>query len=113
MNRYLAFIIIILSLSINIFGRERIEFALEPALIEVVYECRTALDTLDIENNSRVNLMTLKVGKSTSAFYSAELKYSDSLEHKNREYALKTIEDRTLRRHLARLPKYKVFKNYP
>lgn len=94
-------------------ARKIIELELEPALLEVKYERKKVLDTLDMDNDFRVDLLTLKIGKTKSAFYSAELKSSDSLEYRNDDYAWELIRNKELRKQYAKLPEEAVFKNYP
>ena len=91
-------------------ARKIIELELEPALLEVKYERRKVLDTLDMGNDFRLDLLTLKIGKTKSAFYSAELKTSDSLEYRNDEYAMELLRNKELSKQYAKLPEEAVFK---
>ena len=99
--------------SFDINARKIIEEIIEPALIEVVYERRQVLDTLDCDNDFKKDLLTLKVGKSVSAFYSAARKTNDSLEERHFDLVMENLRNKELSSSLARLPKEKVFKNYP
>lgn len=69
--KFLVLLIIIVSLKTH--GRQIIETSLEPAIIEIIYQRRQVLDTLNCDNDFKKDLLTLKVGKSVSAFYSAAL----------------------------------------
>ena len=100
-------------LSFDINARKIIEEIIEPALIEVVYERRKVLDTLDCDNDFKKDLLTLKVGKSVSAFYSARLKTTDSLELRHKEYFHARYDNKDLFSSIANLPRETVFKNYP
>ena len=57
-------------------------------MVEVRYERRMVLDTLNPENDYKKNFFTLKAGKTVSAFYSAELKTMDSIDVRDREFFL-------------------------
>lgn len=106
-------VLLLLSISINLYCREIIERILEPAIIEVRYEQRQILDTLNTDNDFKDDIYTLKIGKTTSAFYSAELKTIDSLELRHKELMLARYDDNNLFHAVANLPRKKVFKNYP
>lgn len=93
--------------------REIVEKMLEPALLEVRYERRKVLDTLDIENDYRIDFLTLKIGKSKSAFYSAELKTVDSIEYRHGDRVLERMSNEEWNGFVANLPNDAVFKNYP
>ena len=103
----------IISSSVWLDAREVIERILEPAILEVKYERRKVLDTLDVGNDFRQDILTLKVGKTVSAFYSSELKTVDSIEYRHHEIAMARYDNYVSFKAVARLPKEKVFKNYP
>lgn len=111
--RVTILVLIVISLSAEVYCREIIERTLEPAILEVRYERRKVLDTLDMENDFRKDVFTLKVGKAVSAFYSAELKTADSIEERHHDIAMAVLQNKEKFRARARLPKEKVFKNYP
>lgn len=89
------------------------EEKLEPAILEVVYTRHKVLDTLDMSNDYRDDILTLKIGKNVSAFYNAELKTTDSLEFHNRQYALERLSNDDLWKSKAKLAREVLFKNYP
>lgn len=103
----------IISSSVWLDAREVIERILEPAILEVKYERRKVLDTLDVGNDFRQDILTLKVGKTVSAFYSSELKTVDSIEYRHHEIAMARYDNYESFKAVARLPKEKIFKNYP
>ncbi|MDE6330117.1 MAG: GLPGLI family protein [Muribaculaceae bacterium] len=89
------------------------EERLEPALVAVKYNRRVVLDTLDADNRFRNDILTLKCGKTQSAFYSTERRTADSLSHKSDEYFYAQLNDFNLFKHNANLDKSAIFKNYP
>lgn len=111
--RSLVLMIVIFCFSTNVLYGKIIEDKLEPALLEVKYKCKKVRDTLDIDNDFRIDYMKLQVGKSKSAFFSAELKYYDSLRYHNKEYDRFFFNNKEMRRKNARCSLLKVFKNYP
>lgn len=98
--------------SFDSFSREIIEKVIEPALIEVRYERRKVLDTLDCANDYRNSFFTLKVGKTVSAFYSAELKTIDSIEERDDVAVIARLRNKEAFSYKANLPKEKVFKYF-
>ena len=106
-------LVLLTLVSFNLKAKTIIEEIIEPAIIEVVYERRQVLDTIDCENDFKKDLLTLKVGKSVSAFYSARLKTTDSLEERHWDLVLANMRNKEVFSSLARLPKEKIFKNYP
>jgi len=107
----LFLVLMLMTLETN--ARKIIEIKIEPAVLEARYERRKVLDTLDMENDFRVDLLTLKIGKSTSAFYSAGLKTVDSIEYRNRDAAMARLDNYEMYKSVSRLPDEAVFKNYP
>lgn len=110
--RLITFIIFIVVFSVDVYSREKIEKVIEPALIEIRYERRKVLDTLDYVNDFRKNILTLKVGKSVSAFYSAELKTTDSIEFRHPELVAARMKNKEAFASKANLPREKVFKYF-
>lgn len=106
----ITFFIIICSF--DLFPREVIEEIIEPALIEIRYSRRKVLDTLDCDNDYRDDILTLKVGKTVSAFYSADLKTIDSIENRNDMAFFARLDNDDLYHSTARLPREKVFKYF-
>lgn len=99
--------------SFNLYTREIIEQTIEPAIVEVRYEFRKNLDTLTIPNDDfKYDLLTLKAGLSSSAFFSHKLKYSDSIEFRHPNMALERIGDYNAFHDKAILTKEKVFKYF-
>lgn len=90
-----------------------IEKKLEPAILEIRYNRHMVRDTLDRDNDYKDDILTLKIGKTVSAFYSAERKYTDSLEYRNRDFAMMILENKELWKSVAKLPIEALFKNYP
>ena len=78
--KHFVIILFFAVICLETYGREIIEEIIEPAILEIRYERRTVLDTLDMENIFRKDFLTLKIGKRVSAFYSAERKTSYSIE---------------------------------
>ncbi len=111
--RDIFLIVLAISAFIDVSAWNIIEQIIEPALVEVRYERRKVLDTLNPENDFRKSLFTLKVGKTVSAFYSAELKTFDSAEFRNRELFFARYDNKDLQKYHTYLPREKVFKNYP
>lgn len=108
----LSFILVLTSFfNINAFAP--LDSIIEPAILRVVYQRRIVTDTLDRENDYSENMMTLKIGKTVSAFFNEKRKTSDSIEYWNIDYFKTIIRDRKLFRELAMLPKEAIFKNYP
>jgi len=111
--RYIYFIVLALIAIFDVSAKNIIEQVIEPALVEVRYERRMVLDTLNPENDYKKNFFTLKAGKTVSAFYSAELKTMDSIDVRDREFFFIRHNNKELQRYFARLPNAKIFKNYP
>ena len=107
----LILLLIIVSVEANAY--KVIEEILEPAILEVRYERTKVLDTLNMDNDFRKDLLTLKIGKTASAFYSAELKTIDSIEYRDSSVALAWLRDKEHNKRAARLPRETVFRNYP
>lgn len=105
-------IFIVFLFSFDVYSREIIERVIEPALIEIRYECRKTLDTLNMETDFHSYELTLKVGKTSSAFYSAELKTVDSIEYRNDEAFLARLNNSDAYSLKAKLPREKVFKYF-
>ena len=95
------------------YARVIIEQRLEPAIAEIKYTRRKVLDTLDITNDYKDHVLTLKIGVNVSAFYSSELKTTDSIEYRHREAVLARYRNRELYNSVANLPTEVVFKNFP
>lgn len=112
MKLYLMILIILFSIT-DLFARKIIEEQIEPAILEVRYARIKVLDTLNIDNDFRKDLLTLKIGKKVSAFYSAELKTIDSLEYRDKAVAMARLENYQYNQNVAKLPGDAVFKNYP
>lgn len=98
---------------LSVFPRGIREEKLEPAILEVVFERTKVLDTLDVANNWKKDLLTLTIGKNVSAFYSKEHKQRDSLEYHNEEYCLMSLKDPNRYKLSHKLPDEVVYKNYP
>lgn len=111
--RTVTTIIILLTYTNYIYSREISEILIEAALLEVRYERKAVLDTIDIKNDFKTDIMTLKVGKTSSAFYSSELKTTDSLEVRNHDLVISRLDNKDIYNSKANLPKEKIFKNYP
>ncbi len=89
------------------------EIKLEPALITVKYERRMVTDSLDRENKIRISSMTLKAGKSYSAFYEAKRKWIDSMEYVNDDYIRSLYKGKEYYNVKGKLWRVRIFKNYP
>ncbi len=111
--RGLIVAIMILMLATESFCQKYIEEKLEPALLEVTYERTKVLDTLDISNDYKKDVLTLTIGKTKSAFYSRQLKVRDSLERRYPEYAREQLRDPNRYSMKTSLPEEKIYKNYP
>jgi GLPGLI family protein len=77
------------------------EDRLDSCLIEVRYERTIVLDTLDAQNNSMGNYITLRAGKNASAFYSAARKNYDSISCRNFEITLALFNDKDAFRRMS------------
>lgn len=89
------------------------EEKLEPAILEVVYNRHKVLDTLDMNNDYREDILTLKIGKRVSAFYNAERKTIDSLEFHDRNYAMERLSNYDMWKSKSKLSYDVLYKNYP
>lgn len=94
------------------YSREIIENKLEPAIIEVQYERIKSLDTIVGINDYKIDILNLCVGLSNSSFFSAERKYSDSIEYWHPEIVADRYRDRELSKRISHLPKENIFKLY-
>ena len=86
---------------------------LEQALIEVLYKRIKVTDTLHINTDFKTDYLTLRAGKNTSAFYSANLKTHDSLEVRSSEYLKTYLLNKDMFKAISELEREAVFKNYP
>ena len=86
---------------------------LEQALIEVLYKRIKVTDTLHINTDFKTDYLTLRAGKNTSAFYSANLKTHDSLEVRSSEYLKTYLLNKEMFKTISELEREAVFKNYP
>ena len=111
--KHFVIILFFTVICLETYGREIIEEIIEPAILEIRYERRTVLDTLDMENVFSKDFLTLKIGKTVSAFYSAERKTSDSIEERHPKSRLRYSDNPDAWKARSRLPKEKIFKNYP
>lgn len=66
---------LVLSLQAKIVIEEQ---KIEPAIVEVLYKRIKVTDTLLVDTDFKTDFLTLRAGKNTSAFYSAERKTYDS-----------------------------------
>lgn len=94
-------------------ARTIVEERIEPAIMDVKYSRRMVLDTLNIVNDFKEEIITLKVGKTTSVFYNSDLKTADSLEYRHSEFFFARYRDNDMFKRIAGLPKDVIYKNYP
>lgn len=114
MNVRLSILFILsLATSLSLMGFTPIDEPVEPAIIKVTYSRMVVRDTLIPKEDYRTELLTLKVGKNVSAFFSAQLKTEDSLEIYNKEFFHLMLSDKELYTRNSRLSREAIFKNYP
>lgn len=108
----LSFILVLTSV-FNINAFTPLDSIIEPAILKVVYQRRIVTDTLDRENDYSENMMTLKIGRNVSAFFSEKRKTTDSLMHWNTDYFKAVWNDSKASKERAMLSKEAIFKNFP
>lgn len=89
------------------------EHKLEQALASVKYQRLIVTDTLNPTERYREDILTLTVGMSQSAFYSAELKTQDSISNRNFDFVITMLSDNEMFKQYARMENEALFKNYP
>lgn len=87
----------------------------EPAIIEVDYIKHVVLDTVNPDSDFNNTVMTLRLGRTTSSFFSPKKIWRDSLLHYNYqlEYQLHKEAMAQGNNHLGGKEKEFIFKNYP
>lgn len=115
MNRQRILILALFSLLLKIDACCINIIKFEPAIIEVDYMKRTVLDTLNSGNDYRNTVMTLRVGKNTSSFFSPQKVWQDSLMHFNfdLEYQLHREAQSKGINSLGGRERERIYKNYP
>lgn len=104
----------LIMLSTNMFAQSIIdERSLEDALVEVVYKRIKVTDTLLVDTDFETDYLTLRAGKTMSAFYSARRKINDSLCNRSFEYSVAQVRDTKTFKEVARLEREIVYKNFP
>lgn len=86
---------------------------LEAAHIEVVYKRVKVTDTLHIDTDYKTDFLTLRTGKSISAFYSAGKKTNDSIMERNFDYVVAMLKDNKAFSEYSGLEEEVIYKNYP
>ena len=86
---------------------------LEAALVEIVYKRVKVTDTLHIDTDYETDFLTLRAGKSISAFYSAKKKSNDSIMERNFDYVASMLKDNKTFSEYSGLEKEVIYKNYP
>lgn len=89
------------------------EYKLEQALVSVKYQRIIVTDTLNPTKRYREDILTLTVGMSASAFYSAGLKTQDSISNRNFDFVIAMLSDNEMFRQYANMENEALFKNYP
>lgn len=89
------------------------EQILEPAIVEVLYKRIKVTDTLFVDADFKTDFLTLRAGKSTSVFYSAERKTYDSISTKNFEYVIALMKDSKAFNEASKFEWEVLFKNFP
>lgn len=89
------------------------EQKLEPAIVEVLYKRIKVTDTLFVDADFKTDFLTLRAGKSTSVFYSAERKTHDSISTKNFEYVIALMKDSKTFNKASKFEWEVLFKNFP
>lgn len=87
----------------------------EPAIIEIDYTKHIVLDTLNSENDFQNTVMTLRIGKNTSSFFSPQKVWQDSLMHFNFDLEYK-LHKAALAKGISSLggrERESIYKNYP
>lgn len=90
--RHIGLLLVII-FSLSAYAADHPVKALGPAVAEVVYKRTKCLDTTKVGIDYRIDLMTLKAGKSASAFYSDDRRRFDSICEEQPEYGIKIMED--------------------
>lgn len=100
-------------ISVDSYSKTVIDIMIEPAIVKATYERKMVLDTLNPNIDYKEDILTLKIGQTTSSFYSQQLKTIDSLEYYNDEYFKLRYSDKRIFSEHASLSKEAIFKNYP
>lgn len=110
--RHIGLLLVII-FSLSAYAADHPVKALGPAVAEVVYKRTKCLDTTKVGIDYRIDLMTLKAGKSASAFYSDDRRRFDSICEEQPVYGIKIMEDFDAFERVAHYDKEVIFKNYP
>lgn len=112
-KRLYAFCLCSFLLVISIQAKTIIDEPIEPAILKVKYSRMVVRDTLIPETDFKIDLLTLKVGKTMSVFFSEKRKSLDSIQVYDDEYFYLKHSDKKIFSEHASLSRESIFKNYP
>ena len=114
--KYAKYMIAIMALCFVLPMRAQNDTEIEPAIMEIIYQKRKVTDTLDRRMDYNQELMSLRVGKNVSMFYSIQDLWADSLKENNVKLWAQMIGDflqKKSKKGVTATERERVYKNYP